>query len=319
MPLPNTEPFPNLAAAARAAMQYLQTELGLGQWMFTRVEGDDWIVLDAVGNQYPVAAGTVLAWSDSFCSRLIAGEGPMLAPRAHDVPAYAAAPIATAFHIESYVGIPIYRNDGSLFGTMCGIDAAPSPAIEKYQPLVELFARMLGFAVDRQSEADDAARRAEASQTEAHIDALTGILNRRGWDKLVALEEERCRQTGYPVSVFVVDLDGFKEINDSLGHLVGDTVLQSVAAVLRSTFRSADVVARTGGDEFSILAVQCDGAQCEQLAQRLTAKLAAASLEASVGFGSRSATHIAEMWHIADRAMYAAKRERKPVRLASAV
>ena len=274
-------------------------------------------MLDTVGNRYPVEPGTVLVWSERFCSRLIAGEGPMLAPDVKDVPAYSNAPIQKRHRIQSYVGMPIHRSDGSLFGTMCAIDPGPTPDLGKYQPLVELMARMLGFAVDRQSQADDAARRAESAQSEAEIESLTGLFNRRGWDKLVALEDQRCRNSGYPASVFVVDLDGFKEINDRLGHQAGDGVLKKVAACLKSTFRGRDVVARTGGDEFSILALECDCAQGEQLAGRLEANLARESLTASVGHGCRSAMRIADMWKVADEAMYVAKRNRKGERVPS--
>jgi diguanylate cyclase len=287
--------------------------------MFTRVEGDDWVVLDAIGDSYPFVAGSVLKWSDSCCARLVAGEGPMIASNINEVPAYASAPVAAAFPILSYVGLPIFRKDGSLFGTMCAIDSEPVNEIERYLPLVELVAGLLGFAVDRQSEADDSSRRAEAARTESHIDGLTGILNRKGWDSLVGLEDERCRQYGYPASIYVVDLDGFKSINDTLGHQVGDDVLRKTAQCLKATFRERDIVARTGGDEFSILAVECEGVQGERLHRRLEAELARVSIAASVGFAYCPATRLGDVWKSADEAMYVAKRKRSRVRLASSV
>jgi len=311
MAAPDLSPFADLASAARAIMSYLQEQLGLGLWMFTRVEGDAWIVLDTLGAEYAIPPGAVLRWSDSFCSRLVAGEGPMLAPRAMEIPAYAAAPVAKAVQIESYVGLPIYRNDGSLFGTMCAIDKKPAEGIEKHQPLVELLARLLGFAVDRQREADEAARRAERAENEALTDSLTGIFNRRGWDQLVGREEERCRRYGYPACAFVVDLDGFKEINDTLGHATGDEVLQRVATCLSKNFRGHDVVARTGGDEFSVLAVECDEAQGQRLLASVNAKLATDAIPASVGFGYKPAARLVEVWKAADEAMYLVKKTRK--------
>jgi GGDEF domain-containing protein len=256
---PDLSPFPDLASAARGTMQYLQSEMGFGKWMFTNFDGANQIILDTLGREYPIEAGLVIPWPDTFCSHMVAGDGPMIAERAMEVPAYAAVPLGPGIRIESYVGIPIYRNDGSLFGTMCAIDTHPATDIERFKPLIELIARMLGFAVDRQGEADDASRRADRAESEALIDGLTGIYNRKGWDYLVSREEDRCRQYGYPACAFVVDLDGFKEINDTLGHAVGDRVLQSVAACLKRAFRSVDVIARTGGDEFSVLAIECDG------------------------------------------------------------
>jgi diguanylate cyclase len=309
--VPNVSPFADLAEAAHAAMLYLRDELKLGHWMFTRVQNDDWVILDTVGKEYPIEAGAVLAWSDSFCSRMVAGAGPMIAPRAADVPAYAAAPVARVHQIESYVGMPILRSDGSLFGTMCAIDKAPAGDIERYQPLVELFARTLGFAVDRQHQADEAGRRADQARSEALTDGLTGIFNRKGWDTLVDREEDRCRRYGYPACAFVVDLDGFKEINDTLGHSAGDVVLQNAAACLKGAFRASDIVARTGGDEFSVLAIECDDRQAQELLKRTQATLAQHSIAASVGFAYVPAARLLDVWKVADRAMYDAKRGRK--------
>lgn len=319
MPTPVLTPFTDLASAAQATMLCLQQHLGLGQWMFTRVEGDAWVILDTLGTEYPVEPGAVLAWSDSLCSRMVAGDGPMLAPHVMDVPAYAAAPIARELDIESYVGMPIFRHNGSLFGTMCAIDKHPSPNIEQYRPLVELMSRMLGFAVDRQAEADVAARRAELSENDALVDQLTGIFNRRGWDRLLSREDLRRLQNGSPACAFVVDLDGFKEINDTLGHSVGDTHLKNVAACLKASFRANDIVARTGGDEFSILAVECDGTHGAQLLARVNAALAAASLSASVGFKYQPAERLFDVWKAADQEMYATKRDRRTKRLRQAI
>jgi diguanylate cyclase len=170
---------------------------------------------------------------------------------------------------------------------------------------------MLGFAVDRQQQADEAARRAEHAQSEALTDGLTGIFNRKGWDALVTREEDRCRRYGYPACVFVVDLDGFKEINDTLGHSAGDSVLQRVAECLKRAFRSSDVVARTGGDEFSILAIECDEAQGEELLKRTNATLVQHSIAASVGLGYKTAARFVDVWKLADEAMYVAKGRRR--------
>ena len=63
MPVPDLAPFTNLASAAQATMRCLQQHLGLGQWMFTRVEGDAWVILDTLGTEYPIAPGTALAWT----------------------------------------------------------------------------------------------------------------------------------------------------------------------------------------------------------------------------------------------------------------
>jgi diguanylate cyclase (GGDEF)-like protein len=98
-------------------------------------------------------------------------------------------------------------------------------------------------------------RRDVELHTQALTDPLTGLYNRRGFFKLAPLHWERAQRRGSTLLIFYIDLDRFKEINDTFGHKAGDEALLAVADVLRGCFRAADVVARMGGDEF---AVACD-------------------------------------------------------------
>lgn len=96
-------------------------------------------------------------------------------------------------------------------------------------------------------------------------DELTGVFNRRFF------MEESARQlaAGTPLTIVLFDVDDFKDINDSYGHLAGDRVLQDVAAVLHRHTRSDDLIARYGGDEFVMVMPRIEGADCEKLAARL--------------------------------------------------
>ena len=87
----------------------------------------------------------------------------------------------------------------------------------------------------------------------ANHDALTGLPNRRLFLELISLEIAQSRRHGTKMAVFFLDLDRFKNINDTLGHEAGDELLKMVAAGLRRTVRSSDTVARIGGDEFNII------------------------------------------------------------------
>lgn len=100
--------------------------------------------------------------------------------------------------------------------------------------------------------AQQAARERDAMRSLAHTDALTGLLNRRGLDHALAQALSRCTPEHLLV-VYVIDLDGFKQVNDRHGHDVGDELLVAVTERLRSLVRNNDVVARIGGDEFVIL------------------------------------------------------------------
>jgi diguanylate cyclase (GGDEF)-like protein len=166
----------------------------------------------------------------------------------------------------------------------------------------------------------------QVAHREAMEDALTGVGNRRALNEaLRALQGEMSvrpasggrRQTDLQLSLLVVDLDAFKEINDTYGHVVGDDVLCTVAMAIRGVARSEDLVARLGGDEFVVLARGADAATGELLAGRVADAIDALvvrsasqtiSLHASVGVATATAEfEPSELLAAADRNMYAAK------------
>ena len=85
------------------------------------------------------------------------------------------------------------------------------------------------------------------------LDPLTGTANRRGFERALEVELERSARRGHPCALVIVDLDDFKLVNDRHGHGVGDEVLVMLAERLRDSVRSADTVARLGGEEFALL------------------------------------------------------------------
>jgi diguanylate cyclase (GGDEF)-like protein len=104
-------------------------------------------------------------------------------------------------------------------------------------------------------EREEALRRnAELLASLSLVDELTGLKNRRGFFELAEQALKVARRERHTLGLFFVDLDGLKQINDTLGHLAGDQALRDTAAVLRRTFRESDIIARFGGDEFIALA-----------------------------------------------------------------
>ena len=312
---PDADLFPDFNAAAKAVLTYLQQTLGFGLWMVTRTEGEDWIVLQAQDQGYGVKQGDVFRWTDSFCSRMVAGKGPCIAPNSILVPAYAEAPIAAQVKIGAYVGVPLATEDGTLFGTLCAIDPTPQPdAITEHLPLIELLAKLLSSILHADMAAAEQARRADRLQTEAFTDALTGLYNRRGWDQLMAEEEESCANYGFPACVVVIDLDNLKVVNDSLGHAAGDDLIQRAGQILSQETRKHDVVARIGGDEFVVLCTECSTIQGPWLAERLQRALFSGQIQASVGVATRHPSRgLKAAWAEADHAMYQQKRGSKRV------
>jgi diguanylate cyclase (GGDEF)-like protein len=118
-------------------------------------------------------------------------------------------------------------------------------------------------------------REGETARRQARIDPLTGLLNRRAFDEMLAHAVGRARVAGEPLSVLIGDLDGFKDLNDRFGHLEGDRMLNAVADSLRRALRRPDVAYRWGGDEFALILPGADLAAAEHVAERARAAVSA--------------------------------------------
>jgi len=143
----------------------------------------------------------------------------------------------------------------------------------------------------------------------AETDSLTEVANRRAFDRVV--ESMGASGGDRRVAVLLVDLDEFKQVNDTLGHAAGDTVLRAVAAVLAGEVRDGDLVARLGGDEFGVLLPGADTATASLVAHRMIEAIGALGdcpVTVSIGVASGAASGVSATWHAADSAMYVAKR-----------
>jgi diguanylate cyclase (GGDEF)-like protein len=148
-------------------------------------------------------------------------------------------------------------------------------------------------------------------ETLAATDSLTGIPNRRAYLERVASAIDAAAW-GHPTAVCLVDLDGFKAVNDAGGHAAGDFMLRSVATALGGAVRETDTVARLGGDEFAVLAdvsVTFSGEMlAERLRQAVAAVGAASGVTASVGVAEvQPGDDVEDLMHRADAAMYRSK------------
>jgi diguanylate cyclase (GGDEF)-like protein len=118
-------------------------------------------------------------------------------------------------------------------------------------------------------EHDELARREADALRMADLDDLTGLGNYRMFTRQLAAEVARSRRHEDPFSLVLLDLDGFKAINDEHGHLAGDDALRLVAGALRETLREEDVCCRQGGDEFAVIAVRAEEQEAHELSERL--------------------------------------------------
>lgn len=309
------KPYLDIRTAFAAYLELLGEAIPFDLWMITRTSGNDWIVLQSRDRAYDVSAGKVFKWTDSFCSRMVKGLGPNYAPSSEEIPAYRDAPIGKQVHIGSYLGTPIRMADGSLFGTLCAISPQPKelPELTPFQhKLVEAVTRTLATLIENKMKADSLLRELDREQEVSLTDPLTGLANRRGWATALGLEEARSGQLGGNAAIFMIDLDGLKAVNDTLGHAAGDALIVKTAAVLRRMVRGSDTVARLGGDEFGILLAGCEGLEIEDFATRLREVLEAADVQASIGHTlRREAGSLEAASAAADRLMYAQKQARK--------
>jgi diguanylate cyclase (GGDEF)-like protein len=171
--------------------------------------------------------------------------------------------------------------------------------VEALELLTDLIAAHISHATDFEMKAHD-----------SRHDALTGLANRRSYQERLAVEINRANRYGHPLSICLLDLDGFKEVNDRLGHPAGDEVLRAVAREIDQS-RVADDAFRIGGDEFAILMPETTPAEAQLAAERLAEAIVEVNLgEAAVGvsygialgFGDPELAHAA-----ADAQLLAAK------------
>jgi len=151
-------------------------------------------------------------------------------------------------------------------------------------------------------------------------DALTGINNRRNFDQELSREIKRCLRYDSPLSLIMLDIDLFKAVNDTYGHLFGDEVLKTIGQILKTSLRSHDICARYGGEEFVILLPETTAQEAFVAAEKIRQKIAqttvtfeqtASRVTISSGIAQFSNTTMPEdkkLVEAADKALYEAKR-----------
>src|SRR4051794_35252331 len=210
---------------------------------------------------------------------------------------------------RSMIAVPL-RHDGAAVGVLKVYSSHPNAFgpedVETLQLLTESISAQMAHA-----------SLFEVKEKESRTDALTGLLNRRAYEERLAIEAARSARYGRPLALGLFDLDGFKGVNDRLGHPAGDAVLKGVAEAIDSS-RLTDDAFRIGGDEFALLMPETRVEGAKIAATRVVkaieeAHLGDAAVTAAFGFASLSSGDGLALHDAADRSLLAAKR-RSPFR-----
>lgn len=306
-------PFSDFSAASKAAVTYLRNLTNYELCAVTRLEGNESLFLSVNESEYKIKVGDTLSWDDMICSKVLRGEFPKyLANTANCLTQNDLSLIGLNMQVRAHIGIPLILADRTVFGTICAMNPDPMPELSPLQiSAIELIARMLSTILSLELQSLDQRRSYERAKMESESDELTGLLNRRGWDRALHEEEILCSQYGFAASVMVIDLDNLKIVNDTLGHKAGDDLIRNAADIIEQTCRSDDVVARTGGDEFAVLTKGISQEGLRAFARRIRIALMVAGVSASVGTSTRTPSKsLTDAWTEADKAMYVSKRSK---------
>lgn len=308
--VPPLSPSRGFDQAAASVLSFVRADLGLDMALVSRRVDAHYIVLAAEDARWGTHEGDVLVWGDTLCAAAVDGEAPMIVPSIDEVPALVEARARQGADMQCYVSVPIRDGDGAVTGTLCGAGAEPKgPDFATKLGVVQLLADLLGTVLQHERDLAAAARTVERAMSYAHTDGLTGVANRRHWQTTLATEAERYRRYANPYAVVIFDVDGLDDVYASQGRVAGDELVCLAAEILTASVRPSDTVARLGGGEFGILAVECDREGADALTARLTTSFAAAGMCPSLGAAaSKPGQDAHATWAAADALMNASKR-----------
>jgi diguanylate cyclase (GGDEF)-like protein len=250
----------------------------------------------------------------AFCAHAIAGRETLVVRDATTDERFARNPLVVGDpEIRFYAGAPLRVPGGHALGTLCVIDRVARELTAKQQEALEALSRQVVSQLELRR------KLRELKQFSAR-DPLTGVFNRGYFDSLLPVELERSKRYEDPTSLFLIDADRFKQINDQHGHQEGDRILVLLSGILTRNVRAADVICRYGGEEFAVLLPHTDLDVAGQLAERLRQGVATSSSElkpplqsgaltVTIGVAAfpAEAADAAQLIAVADRRLYQGK------------
>ncbi|MFN3842628.1 MAG: GAF domain-containing protein [Rehaibacterium terrae] len=270
-------PFHTFHEVAETCLDLLALSADMALWMLTRSQGSDWILLALRDRHYGLVPGQVLRWQDALCRRTVDTHRPVILGDLADAPDWRQAPIARALPIRSYIGIPVSRADGGLFGTFCAFDPEPrSLRASKLVPVLVNLSRAITTWLMLQSELESCERELLRRALTDRVDSVTGLLDSDGWQRMLDYEQLRLDQlpTGTGILALRLHDNGQTEYEDQL---------RTFAGLLRLQLSLNDSAAYLGGGDFVVALPQvCPGPLAEVTA-RIRSALPSMRLTVDIG------------------------------------
>lgn len=287
-------------ANATKALGQLSSQVDLGMTVAARVSSDSWVIISVERGNEPVASMAVNPWSDPILSNILWQVGFVQSTTTKEVSS-----------ATKKIGFPLKSRNGLALGALVVEDVE---VLGDNESTIDLFICMMEMALDSERLAEASMKRAEKAEAEMVRDPLTSLYNRRGWEIQMQLEDDRCARYDRKATVFSIDLDGLKTVNDTLGHSAGDDLIMHASKILKEVTRNSDIVARLGGDEFAVMCPECGEEEAALFRDRLAASFGLAGVRASIGFATkRPSMTLVATYNIADAVMYQCKMKSKKV------
>lgn len=277
--------------------------------LMLRDDGEaDFVISRAVGLADDVMKQARIKVGEGVAGRVAADRKPMLAIGGTEIHG-----ARGTYKTKSFVSVPIVVNDVARGVLNVADPAEDRDFTQDDLATLEMLAGHIAACLQKQDQE-------EALRLLADTDPLTWLFNRRHFDRRLEAEADRAKRSEHLLALLMIDVDGFKRINDVYGHRAGDQVLKVVALAIRDAVRVYDIPTRYGGDEFGIILPDADTEDAARVGRRIVEKLAQAELpEALARAGERiqlsigaatyplPATTTTALIETADSAMYKAK------------
>jgi diguanylate cyclase len=322
----------DVEAMTRPLLVILEHVTGLESTYLTRINteaGTQDILFSRNTRSLEIPEGISVPWEDTLCKRAL-DEGRFFTDDVADC--WGDSDAARQLGIRTYVSTPVRLEDGSLFGTLCGASAESRPVPAEGSSLLSLFSQVIARQIDRERLLIDLQKANARLEAWSHTDTLTTLPNRRAIMKELERLFTTARRSGQQVMIAFIDLNGFKQINDTYGHEAGDEFLVQVGERLKNGLRGSDIAGRLGGDEFVVIGPVANPQTAEIRSQTLCAirdrlaplligryRMAGKDFDypgASIGVvcADPAATSPEEALRDADAAMYADKKRLRALR-----